>query len=94
MKKNEMITLNCTSLGSNMEGVCHYDGLVVFVPGMLPGETAPVRIVKTQTNYAFGILDGLPDPPSDVRIQPDCSAFPKCGGMFRTAHVLSDLSPI
>ena len=63
-----------------MEGICHYDGLVVFVPGMLPGETSSVRVVKTQSNYAFGILDAMPDPPSEVRIQPDCSAYPKCGG--------------
>lgn len=80
MNKNDIFEMTCTSLGSNMEGICHYDGLVVFVPGMLPGETSSVRVVKTQSNYAFGILDAMPDPPSEVRIQPDCSAYPKCGG--------------
>ena len=68
MIKNDIFQMTCTSLGSNMEGICHQDGMVVFVPGMLPGETSPVRIVKTQANYAFGILDGAPISPSDTRI--------------------------
>ena len=80
MIKNDIFQMTCTSLGSNMEGICHQDGMVVFVPGMLPGETSPVRIVKTQANYAFGILDGAPTSPSDTRITPDCASYPKCGG--------------
>lgn len=80
MIKNDIFQMTCTSLGSNMEGICHQDGMVVFVPGMLPGETSPVRIVKTQASYAFGILDGAPTSPSDTRITPDCASYPKCGG--------------
>ena len=47
MRKNEILTLTCDALGADMEGVCRADGMAVFVPGMLPGETAPVRIVRT-----------------------------------------------
>ena len=80
MNKNDIFEMTCTSLGSNMEGICHYDGMAVFVSGMLPGETAPVRIVKTQAKYAFGILNTPPEISSDIRTIPDCSAYPKCGG--------------
>ena len=54
--------------------------MAVFVPGMLPGETAPVRIVKVQSRYAFGRMDGQPEPPSSQRRTPDCPAYPRCGG--------------
>ena len=80
MKKNDLFDLTCTSLGANLEGVCHADGIAVFVPGMLPDETAPVRIVKVQSDYAFGILDGPIVSPSPTRVMPDCPAYPKCGG--------------
>ena len=86
MIKNDIFQMTCTSLGSNMEGICHQDGMVVFVPGMLPGETSPVRIVKTQASYAFGILDGAPTSPSDTRITPDCG---RCRTVFIPSVILT-----
>ena len=46
MKKNDLLTLTADGLGADLEGVCRADGMAVFVPGMLPGETARVRIVN------------------------------------------------
>ncbi len=80
MQKNDLLTLECLSLGANMEGVCRANGMAVFVPGMLPGETAPVRLVKVQSRFAYGILAGAVDSPSAARVRPDCPAFPRCGG--------------
>ena len=40
MKKNDLLTLTADGLGADLEGVCRADGMAVFVPGMLPGETA------------------------------------------------------
>ena len=54
MKKNDLLTLTADGLGADLEGVCRADGMAVFVPGMLPGETARVRIVKVQSRFAFG----------------------------------------
>ena len=80
MRKNKILTLNCDALGADMEGVCRADGMAVFVPGMLPGETAPVRIVKDSKRFAFGRLESKPTNPADIRREPDCPVYPRCGG--------------
>ena len=48
MQKNDVLSLRADSLGAEMEGVCRAEGMAVFVPGLLPGEEAPVRIVKVE----------------------------------------------
>ena len=80
MQKNEVLPLRAESLGAEMEGVCRYDGFPVFVPGLLPGEEAPVRIVKTEKKYAFGRLESPPAVSSPDRQPSDCAAYPQCGG--------------
>ena len=80
MKKNECLSLAAERLGADLEGVCLHNGIPVFVPGLLPGETAEVRIVKTEKRYAFGRMESVPVPPSADRRVPDCASFPRCGG--------------
>lgn len=80
MKKNDVLQLTARSLGADLEGVCRHEGMAVFVPGLLPGETAPVRIVKVQSRFAFGRVEGAPESPSPARREPDCPAYPRCGG--------------
>ena len=80
MKKNDLLTLTADGLGADLEGVCRADGMAVFVPGMLPGETARVRIVKVQPRFAFGRMEGKPLTASPARKVPDCAAYPRCGG--------------
>ena len=80
MKKNDLLTLTADSLGVELEGVCRADGMAVFVPGMLPGETAKVRIVKVQARFAFGRMEGKPLTASPARRASDCAAYPRCGG--------------
>ena len=80
MKKNDILTLTADNLGADLEGICRYEGMAVFVPGLLPGETARIRIVKVEKRYAFGRMEALPEIPSPSRRDPDCSAYPRCGG--------------
>lgn len=80
MKKNDVLQLTAQSLGADLEGVCRHEGMAVFVPGLLPGEAAPVRIVKVQSRFAFGRMEGAPEVPSPDRRTPDCPAYPRCGG--------------
>ena len=80
MQKNDVLSLRADSLGAEMEGVCRAEGMAVFVPGLLPGEEAPVRIVKVEKRYAFGKLESLPAHPSPDRVTPDCPVFSQCGG--------------
>ena len=80
MKKNESLTLTADRLGADLEGVCIHEGMPVFVPGLLPGETASVRIVKADKRYAFGRMESAPNPSAVNRRAPDCASFPRCGG--------------
>lgn len=80
MRKNDILTLTADALGADMEGVCRHEGMAVFVPGMLPSETAKVRIVKDAKRYAFGRMESAPETPAEIRRVPDCSVYPRCGG--------------
>lgn len=80
MRRNDLFTLRADAVGADMEGVARQEGMAVFVPGLLPGESAPVRIVKVQSRYAFGKIAGPIDSPSPDRKRPDCPVFPRCGG--------------
>ena len=80
MRKNDLLTLTADAVGADMEGVARADGMAVFVPGLLPGETAPVRLVKVHSSYAFGKVMGPIAAPSPQRRQADCPAYPRCGG--------------
>ena len=80
MKKNDCLSLTAERLGADLEGVCLAEGMPVFVPGLLPGEKASVRIVKAEKRYAFGRMEGVPDPVSKERRETDCPAYPQCGG--------------
>ena len=76
MRKNDILTLTCDALGADLEGVCRHEGMAVFVPGLLPGETASVRIVKDQKRFAFGRLEGKPEAPADIRRDPTAPSIP------------------
>ena len=80
MKKNDIFAMKADHLGADMEGICHHEGMAVFVPGLLPGEETDVRIVKTEKRFAFGRMEHAPNIPSPDRVLPDCGVFPRCGG--------------
>ena len=81
LEKNQRLTLSCARLGSELEGVCSHEGMAVFVPGVLPGETAEVQIVKALPNYAFGRLVQVLEPSAQ-------RAQPRCPGLRRRVHQL------
>ncbi|MCF0107246.1 MAG: 23S rRNA (uracil(1939)-C(5))-methyltransferase RlmD, partial [Holdemanella sp.] len=79
MKKNEEYIVECiddTRLGS---GVVKIDNQVVFIPDLLIGEKARIRIVKVDKNYCFGKIMELIEP-SIHRIHPECKYSRLCGG--------------
>ena len=67
MKKNECFPMTAGRLGADLEGVCIYEGMPVFVPGLLPGETATV--------LSAGQREKTPPPTSltlsGIRISPE-----------------------
>ncbi|MCL1816175.1 MAG: 23S rRNA (uracil(1939)-C(5))-methyltransferase RlmD [Clostridiales bacterium] len=77
MKQNEEIKISgLTSLG---DGVGRHNGLTVFVPGALPGETVRISPARLKKNYAradlIEILESAPE-----RISPLCPVYNSCGG--------------
>jgi len=87
----EQLKLEILRLNSSGEGVASDEGLTVFVPGILPGETALAEIVKVSKNYArarpLELLRPSPDRvsiPCPVHIQPGqdgrFEASGHCGG--------------
>ncbi len=80
MKKNDCVRMRGENLGANLEGVCHHEGLTVFVPGLLPGEEALIRILRVEKKYAFGKIETAPEQASPCRRTVDCPVFPRCGG--------------
>jgi 23S rRNA (uracil1939-C5)-methyltransferase len=66
-------------LGGGGEGIASIDGLVTFVRGALPGETARVRVTKAYASYAAAELVELTDAAPE-RTAPACPLFGRCGG--------------
>jgi len=79
LKKNDIIELEITGLTNEGCGVGKLDGLVIFVPFTAVGDKLKVRIVKVNKSHCYGKLEEIITPSPD-RIEPDCSAFGKCGG--------------
>ena len=79
LRKNDVFEMTCESFGQDAQGVCRHEGMAVFVPGLLPGERALVRIVKPEKRYAFGRIDRLLTESPDRR-EPFCPIYRRCGG--------------
>jgi 23S rRNA (uracil1939-C5)-methyltransferase len=60
-------------------GLARIDGLVCFVPYVLPQEEVLVQIVEKKKNYAVSQLVEVIRPSPD-RISPKCAVFGLCGG--------------
>ncbi|MCI7736531.1 MAG: 23S rRNA (uracil(1939)-C(5))-methyltransferase RlmD [Clostridiales bacterium] len=79
LRKNDVFEMTCDAFGQDAQGVCRHEGMAVFVPGMLPGERALVRIVKPEKRYAFGRVERLIKTSPDRR-DPPCPIYKRCGG--------------
>ena len=79
MDKNEIVTVTAENLGTQGEGIAHLGDLVLFVPFLLPGERADVRILKRKDRIAYGKIEAVLAP-AEERVRPRCKAFGRCGG--------------
>ena len=66
MKKNDLATVVCERLGSNGEGVASFEGVTLFVPGLLVGERALVKILSVKNGIAYGKVEELYTPALSV----------------------------
>lgn len=79
LRRNDVFEMTCENFGQDAQGVCRHEGMAVFVPGLLPGERAKVRIVKPEKRYAFGRVEALLSA-SPNRQEPFCPIYRRCGG--------------
>jgi 23S rRNA (uracil1939-C5)-methyltransferase len=77
------ITLD--DLLENGQGVGRAGGMVAFVTGGLPGETAHIAIDAVKRKYVSAHVTSI-EKPSPDRVQPFCPVFPTCGGC-QTQHL-------
>lgn len=86
LAKNDIITLEITSLSNEGSGVGHYKedgsdgrGMAVFVPLTAVGDVISCRIVKVLRSYAYGRAEGILTASPD-RVENDCPVYSRCGG--------------
>ena len=68
-----------TDIGSEGNAIARVDDMVLFVPGMIPGDVVDVRVTKKKKRYMEGVALAVTVPSPD-RITPPCEHFGVCGG--------------
>ena len=79
IKKNEIYEVNIIDNGFKGEGIAKIDDFTVFIPGLIKGEKAKIKILKVNSSYAFGKVEELIEV-SDKRREIDCDTYNMCGG--------------
>ena len=79
MEKNKTYRAEITGLTAEGAGVARIDGQVVFVPGVIPGETCEIKIDHVGRTCAYGSLVRAMEA-SPHRVEPECPYFGRCGG--------------
>lgn len=79
-RKREVIeSLKIEGYAAEGKSIARVDGKVVFVEGVVPGDTADVLITKNKADWAEGIAIRIHEFASD-RVTPFCKHFGICGG--------------
>ena len=92
IKKNDDIKLYIENMSSEGSAVGHYDGVAVFVRGVVTGDEIIAHIIKTSKRYCIGIVKEILSK-SPCRIKSDCPVSAKCGGCsFRDMSYAEELN--
>jgi 23S rRNA (uracil1939-C5)-methyltransferase len=80
LKKNQVLEkLEIATVAAEGKCVARYEGQVIFVQNVAPGDVADIRIIRDKKTYA----EGMPvrfHSYSQLRQQPFCQHFNYCGG--------------
>lgn len=77
--KNTYYEVNCVDISHEGIGICKLENYPIFVPGLLVGEQAKIKVIKVKGRMAFGRLIELLQA-SPQRIEPPCPIYQQCGG--------------
>jgi len=79
MNKNDLFTLEITDMGTDGEGIGHYEGLTFFVKDAIIGDVIGARCTKLKKNYGYARVEEVLIP-SPHRVKPKCALHRRCGG--------------
>lgn len=79
MQTGEKYEIRITDLSTEGKGIGRAEGMVTFVPGLVPGDLARVEITKVKKHIAEGKIDELLEASED-RIDAPCRYVNECGG--------------
>ncbi len=79
MKKGNIHIVEITGYTSEGAGIARIDGMAVFVPQALRGETCEIMILKVEKSFAYAKLIRVIEKSAE-RIESQCEYYPKCGG--------------
>ncbi len=81
MEKGQIVELTIEDISAEGQGIGRTgDGMVVFVSGALPGDTASVELTKVKKNYALGRAVEIMIPSEFRRSEDWCPYQDQCGG--------------
>lgn len=75
----ESVEVDITAMSNEGRGIAHVDNRTVFIDQALVGERVLFKYTRVTKNIAEGRAVEILRP-SDLRVEPKCSAFEMCGG--------------
>ncbi len=77
--ENTLLTLTIHDIAFGGKGVGRSNGLAVFVPYTIPGETVEAAVIRKKKKFAQALLVEV-ETPSPDRVEAPCPYFTRCGG--------------
>lgn len=77
--KNDEIELAIDDMGTDGEGIGHYDGITLFVKDAVIGDKITAKVMKMKKKYGYARLINIIEP-SSLRGEPKCEFHRQCGG--------------
>lgn len=79
LNKNDEIELEIDDMGTDGEGIGHYEGVTIFVKDAVIGDRVLAKIMKMKKKYGYARLMKVLDA-SKLRGEPKCEFYRQCGG--------------
>ncbi len=79
VKKGDTVELKIEGLSYGGRGLGKYEGMVIFVPDVVPGDVVAAHIYRRKSNYAEASVKEYIER-SPLRVTPRCSHHDTCGG--------------
>ncbi len=79
LEKNQEYEVDIIDDGYQGEGIAKIDNFPIFIQEAIKGERIKIKILKVQTNFAYGkIIQIIKE--SSNRVDAECEEYKKCGG--------------